>query len=270
MKLVAICLVFISLSSCYKVETASPVETPVARATYFIDNGDYGSAILILEDVLKNETYKNNADVRLVLASAYAGRAGVKVENYWDYLIGFDAFAKNRKPESYPNLIPSNLIPDTTDQKTRDLLRLWNEQYGDLQKLQAKAEKIPLIDRDQRKGLMRARVLLADVDSGTAKLYRSLLSAVVVKSEFIEGEKILKSWSNDSYDLCLPAVNEISVWLSSALNLISEGLDDLGRAYPDQNPEYQSVRKDLEKGMKLSRSLSKDRNEVDAVCELKE
>ncbi|MBL7546124.1 MAG: hypothetical protein JNL11_20055 [Bdellovibrionaceae bacterium] len=253
----------IIFSSCHKARN-TPAESAVAKATVYIDQGDYDFAIQILEDSL---LFEENSETRLVLASAYAGRAGIKVENYWDYLIGFDAFAKDKTEAMYPDIIPMNLVPESIDQEAKETLKILNDQYKDLQKLNAKAEKIPVVEPEALQDLMRARSILSKTTSSGSRLYRSLLTAVVVKSEFAEFDKVVKEWIAAEQNFCFSLVAELPTWLADTLDLVSEGLDDLGKAYPDQNADYQSMRtKITETGKKISIDLESNQKITESLC----
>lgn len=99
-------------------------------------------------------------------------------------------------------------------------------------------------------------------------MYRSVLTAVIVKSETSEGEKILETWSGKNFDLCFPIVPMVSVWISKVLNLVSDGLNDLGRAYPDENETYQKMRKDIENGLLSSEDLTSLKANLESLCQL--
>lgn len=249
--------------ACHKVANKTPAEDHTAKATTYIDQGDYSSAIELLEDTLKHEdTY----EVRLVLASAYAGRAGVKVENYWDYLIGFDAFAKDKGPESFPDLVPADVLPENLEDKSKEQLKILNENFKDLQRLEKKADKVPVVAETDRPDLVRARELLQGTSTGSSKLYRSLLTVVLVKSEIQDGKALVTAWSDKKFDPCFPAVKGLSTWLSKVLYLVSEGLNDLGKAYPDDNANYQAMRADVDKGNVYTRQLLSFQKTADTLC----
>lgn len=253
------------LSSCIKASSPPPSETHISRATHYIDQGDYDTAIEILE---KGLPYDNNSEMRLVLASAYAGRGGVKVENYWDYLIGFDAFAKEKSADAHTDIIPMNLIPEALDEKYKTALIQFNKDFAKLQQLEKKADKIPAIAAENRPDLLRARSLLLQVNTPSARLYRSILTVVVVKSELPEGNALLESWSKEKYDLCFPIANKVSVWFSNILYLIDEGLEDLSYAYPNDK-SYSEMRRELTSGKAVTQHLTSYKTTAKSVCPVK-
>lgn len=253
--------------SCTKSTPSKSPESPVARATFYIDKGEYDIAIKLLEEVIETE---DNPKVRLVLASAYAGRSGVRVEKYWDYLIGYDAFAKNPEGNQVQDVIPAQFVPEVLDAESKSLLNSYNKQIKEVLSLQVRAEKIPLIPDNQRAGISRARVLLEKLNNPGARLYRSLLTAVAVKAEFMDGDKLVREWSEAQFDLCAPLATKIANWADKVLNLISDGLNDIGMAFPDQNEDYQSKRKEIATLLKATKNLESYQNNVDSVCTVKQ
>ncbi|GEM_PF-2204571 len=264
MKRIALFFYILTMTlACHKVANKTPAEDHTAKATTYIDQGDYTSAIELLEDTLKHEdTY----EVRLVLASAYAGRAGVKVENYWDYLIGFDAFAKDKGPEMFPDLVPADALPEALDDKSKDQLKMLNENFKDLQRLEKKASKVPLVAETDRPDLVRARELLERTSTPSSKLYRSLLTVVLVKSEIQDGKALVTTWSDKKFDPCFPIAKGFSAWLSKVLDLVSDGLNDLGKAYPDDDVNYQTMRADVDKGNAHTRQILSYQKTADSLC----
>ncbi|OYZ21242.1 MAG: hypothetical protein B7Y39_09425 [Bdellovibrio sp. 28-41-41] len=255
------------ITACHKVSDKTPAEDHIAKATTFIDQGDYGSAIELLEDTMKHEdTY----EVRLVLASAYAGKAGIKVENYWDYLVGFDAFAKDKAPEAIPDVITADMIPEKLDEKSKSQLKNLNDSYKGIQRLDKKIEKVPLIQTSDRPYLKKARALLEQTPTASSKLYRSLLTVVMIKSEIQDGKELVAAWSDASFDPCFAVLPEVSVWLSKVLDLVGEGLDDLGHAYPNDKDQYQAMRKQVDLGNDYSRQALSYQKSLDNVCAAKQ
>ena len=267
-KLIAVSLICSSLCliSCNKAEDErDSSDNQIDRATRYIDQGQYDSAINILEDVIQKE---DNHRARMILASAYAGRTGIRVETYWDFLVGFDAFAKNRTPQDFPDLIPANKIPSSLDEKGKDLFKRINEQFKELQRLQKKADKIPTVTTAQRKDLAQARIVLTPLTTPGSKLYRALLAAVMIKSDFTRGERLIQSWSQTQFNLCQPVATDLANWLWQTLSLASDGLNDAGQAYPEENDGYQRIRRDIGIGLRALQSVNTSQNLTESLCVL--
>lgn len=260
-------LSFLLITSCHKTNKVSPAADRIDKATLMIDRGEYDSAIEILEGAINN--HEATPKMRLVLASAYAGRAGVKVENYWDYLVGYDVFVKEPSEDPFPDLIPSERIPENLKDDDKKQITLLNGYYKDFQRLENKTSKIPSIDRKYRNDIYHARKVIKNIDAPSVRLYRSMLTAVVVKSEIVEGNQVVKMWADSQFRLCQNTMPNYSDWLIQVLDLVSDGLNDLGHAYPDENESYQSVRNEIKNGIQLTETLQNQTKNLEDVCQLK-
>lgn len=257
-------LVFTSCGK--KAEDQNTEDNQISQATRYIDQGNYDSAIRLMEDFIQS---RESARARMVLASAYAGRTGVKVETYWDLLVGFDAFTQKRKAIPVPDFMDFSQLTPYLDEESKHFLFIMNEQLKDLLRFRQRAEKVPHINPAQRHDLSRARAVIAGVTTAGSKLYRALLTVVIVKSDILRGEKLLRQWSAVDFNACSPLASEISKSLLQVLNLTSEALEDAGQAYPEENPHYQNLRKDLGKGIELLQTINSQQILVDALCELR-
>lgn len=259
-------------SGCHKAKNTPPADDRIDKATLLIDREDYESAIEILEDSLANQENtppEKMNKLRLVLASAYAGRAGVKVENYWDYLVGYDVFVKKPTDDQLPELIPTHRIPEGLKDDEKKQITLLNNYYKDFQRLENKTAKIPIVEKMYRADLNLARKTIQDIDSPSIRLYRSMLTAVVAKSEISDGGIFAKAWTDSNTLVCQNAIPEISEWIVEVLDLVSDGLNDLGHAYPDENESYQSVRKEIRNSIQLTEKIQKQSKTLENVCQLK-
>jgi hypothetical protein len=76
LSLLALVLVTLVATGCANKREAEKSRSEIDRATYLIDQGQFSEAIYTLSEKLKEEPA--NPQARLLLASAYAGRAGLK------------------------------------------------------------------------------------------------------------------------------------------------------------------------------------------------
>ncbi|MFN7904346.1 MAG: hypothetical protein ACK5P5_04125 [Pseudobdellovibrionaceae bacterium] len=265
MKKITSLLIFccLSFSGCNKAEDKNSQENQISQANQYIDQGQYSSAIQILEESLQNN---DSERARMTLASAYAGRSGIRVETYFDFLVGFDAFVKNKKPQDFPDLISQNQIPEGLDERGMDFIRHVNKQHKELKQLQKRADKIPSIGPSQRSDLARARVVITNVTTPGSKLYRALLAAIILKSEVVRGELLIQSWSKTNFNFCKPEAPAVATWLWQTLSLISDGLNDAGQAYPENNVHYQTLRKDLILGMNFLQAMNTHQTIAKSLC----
>lgn len=253
-------LFILTLISCQKKRANYSEESKITQATHYIDEQNYNLAIQLLESELSNKSASDK--IYIVLASAYAGRAGLRVENYWDYLIGFKALAKNKSEESAPEIIPATFMTGDLSPQIKKFILNLNIQYRDLYAFERKVVQIPAILSSGREDLLRARALLAEVRTSSAALYRSMLTAVLIKSDVSEGKKLIGLWANSDFDICHSVTIQIRDWLLNTMDLLSDGLNDMALAYPDDNEDYLKLRQDVDRGI--------EQLKVDILCAAKE
>src|SRR5687768_9268993 len=58
-------------------------EDPMELGYQRLDRGDFDGAIFIFQNEMKQDPHDT---VRMALASAYAGRAGVEIHNFWNFV----------------------------------------------------------------------------------------------------------------------------------------------------------------------------------------
>ena len=258
LKLFILSVFLIFLSACHKKQTPQSIRKTTEKATVMIDRGEYNAAIELLENELTspvlNESQMTSAEEReelnLVLASAYAARAGVKIENYWDYLIGFDVFAKTKSTDSSSStldMIPESMVPENIDLETKDKIKKINTNIKDLQAIEQKAAKIPLISESGSSDILRARYFLKNTVKASSKLYRSMLTAVQLKYHLAQKTQLLIKTLNNQSDWCAIHISELSTWLGEALSLINDGLEDLAVAIPSEKENYKRMQADIYK-----------------------
>ncbi len=236
--------------SCQNSQTKEDEEDQkIAKATRMIDDGNYDGAISLLESYLSTQTAGER--VKITLASAYAGRAGVRVENFWDLLIGFDAFDPHKKPEVIEHLIPLEKRPRGLSEDEKKLLDRLNSAWNEFRFLQRKADKVPLVDPAKRGDLMRARDLLADTPSRGSKLYRALLTVSFLKSDFASATLWYESWAKKNYRMCEPESRNLGVWIYRSMKLVQEGLIDFSVAYPEHYENYLRMRNQIQAALSL-------------------
>ncbi len=126
-----------------------------------MDKGHYDEAIRYFSEVLKTDQHYH---VKLALASAYAGRAGVRLEQIYAFVAVKDC----KVPELKLQGLPAN-------QQTKELMNGLS-QYSENWK------RIPVVTSEGRSDLLSAlKVLESDKEPGV-RLYSATLRAVVLKS----------------------------------------------------------------------------------------
>ena len=160
----------LTLVSCSKSKSSNGENDDVKRAAYLIDQHQYSEAIYVLEARLKTDPDYDRA--RLLLASAYVARAGVKFTDF----TGFAKQVLNWNPSSNDQLFP-----------TKDkVLRTVASTIWQIQILMRAFQTIPVPSSptgydDIETGLQ----ILVDGGElhGGPSLYRALLRVVIFKRD---------------------------------------------------------------------------------------
>ncbi len=168
-------------TSCTKNKESNDQQT-VDLGKHLVEEGQYSEAILVLSPYLQN--HQDDREVRLVLASAYAGRAEVLVVGYIDFARELvrsahdaDRIFNNRQ----------NYFSNLDDKLSRDLTTTIDAVYKTLWKLNdfiGAFEKIPTAKNSDAVQDLTSAIYLLSGDSnyvGGALLYRALLRISLLK-----------------------------------------------------------------------------------------
>ncbi len=166
-----LCLVF-GLVACSNRHETSETRDEMARASYLIDQGQYSEAIYILNEKLKAEP--GHPKARVLLASAYAGRAGLKFIQYKDFASAVLTWDTNG----------SNALAASRDPVIRTIAQtIWQ-----IQVVLRAFDAVPA--PTEKNGYDDLRTALEILDEGGrlyegASLYRALIRIVVFKQDLV-------------------------------------------------------------------------------------
>ena len=223
------------LSSCQKKDDRASDDTQFRKANAYIDKGDYDSAISILSAM---KTDSSEPKVSIALASAYAGRAGVKVEKYWNFVVGYQPLM-NRKPDpDEPPAIDISSLPGPLPKEALQLVKNLNQNIQEFNRIQKKAALIPYVAYAQRPDLVKAIEALTDVETQGAHLYRAILELVLLKSAIEDAARLANHWAKNKFDLCSPDISKTSEWVTYSLHISDQILSDLRGAFPSRTEDF--------------------------------
>lgn len=242
-----LCVLQISLS-CSKKSDLSEADQKLAKATRLVDQRDYDGAIELCQSVLNAES---NERATRILASAFSGKAGIHVEDYWGFVIGYEGLVG-------------------PDQKAIDIplggLRLFAASSKDLEgqakslkilldqivAIQKRIEKIPYLESSKRVHLHQAIEALTKSSTRGGRLYRAILSIILVRSGLEDSQKFLTELSIRQNKLCSQtsladdsSILLMSMNLVNSLGLFIESLKDLSAAFPDGLKDLRSYMPEL-------------------------
>lgn len=239
------------LGACQR-DKAEPARDPLDAQYKLIDRGEYDQAISELQELVAQD---QRPEVKVALASAYAARGGIRVEDYWGFVIGFDA------PLVPPGTVPTNATIESIqkiaqqakgDIDPRDLkalgglvnaLAVW-ERYKD------RVDAIPVVSGAALADVQVAAETLKTVQTPGGRLYRAILNLILFKSYITSSQGLWDQFNEAIQDLingnidvlCKFNFEQILTWLNPITYHLTETLNDLMVAYPEDRQELEDAR----------------------------
>lgn len=230
------------------------------QAYRIMDKGDYDEAISQLEELSKEDT---RPEVREALASAYAARAGIKIENYWGFLAGFQSpKVSNEQVQNTTTVVriakvlnSANSSQKKTDSDGQDTITKMAQMFGALQLWQDRLNSLPAVRGGARKDLERAWSVMKDHEKSGGHLYRALLGLVLLKSDLTSG---FDGWNKIELKLkdydpakggnltlqCTADLNAFGDWSLGVLVRLGDTVEDISIAFPSKRPELAGAMKE--------------------------
>ncbi len=236
---------------------------PLADSNQKIDRGDYDGAIAQLEEL---QTKDFRPIVKSTLASAYAARAGLKVEKLWNFVN-----ALNSPPITVESVKSSPTFLQSKDLISKNATALGKNSENELNQLaqsmaafqeyRSKIDSLPYIALDKRSDLKRGAAVLKGAETKGAHLYRAILNLVYLRSDLQDG---FKYWDDVNGELkkldiadgknprnkqilCSVKISDFQEWLNGQFDQITEISEDIRFAFPSKAAEMiafdQSVKK---------------------------
>ena len=227
---------------------------PLQTATQLIDQGRYDESIRILES---DRAPRDDSKVTTALASAYAARAGVRVEDFWGFVIGYDRllFAAPSSNDTVPISIDVNSLPAGFSRSTVDFLKNLNVNFAQVNSIIARIKQIPYVPAERREDLNHAIGVLSRTIQPGARLYRSVLSVIVLQSEFKDLAPNLNEWAKSNYSLCDEKLATIADLLVDVRDRLFWMTDDLAYAYPTKADQFHQLQTQIHESDRLFVSL---------------
>jgi hypothetical protein len=218
------------LCACQK-DRGDGAKDPLDEGYQLIDRGDYSTAIHKLRTLSLKDS---RPAVRVALASAYAARGGIRVGDYWGFVIGFEA----------PLVPPGSRYKDRVD-------------------------AIPVVRGTALTDLKLGVETLATVQTPGGRLYRGILNLILFKSYitasgnfWVEFNKVIEELvSGNTTVLCQFDFDELLKWLEPISYHLIEAMNDLVIAFPEDHKELEGAR-DLIQAIYIAT--------LDAVSELRQ
>lgn len=241
---------------------------PLGESYKLIDRGEHSQAIRELQGLLGRD---GRPEVRVALASAYAAQAGVRVGDYWGFVIGFEA------PELLPGTFPQNSSIERLKKFAKQLrgekgqreikalggllegVSVW-EQY------QERVEAIPIVSGAALTDLRQAVEVLSPVQTPGGHLYRAILNLILFKSYLIQSggfwlelDTVVERIMDDEIEvLCQFDVGRLIGTLDPLVYHLLEAMNDLMVAYPENRRHLESARNLIQATYGMTRDAAED------------
>ena len=168
---------------------SSATKSDYSLATELMEQGQFNSAIFIMQGKLDKQPHDQTA--RLLLASAYAGRANVHLNQFFDVARELDRFELDQSTEKVSSMtvVLDRLILRSQEKSLKEALEFIKELNKVLTRVDhflSLFDMIPKVSSDSaRNDLLLAIDILSKEPnlSGGALIYRALLRLTYLKSE---------------------------------------------------------------------------------------
>jgi hypothetical protein len=240
--LVAMTFVF-AFSGCQNKETER--KEPLDESYKLIDRGSYSEAIQNLQDLSVTD---KRPQVLVALGSAYAARGGIKVAQYWGFVVGFKAPLvkdENKQVKDTVKGLQHNLNDKDADALGGILrtLAVWDD-------YKERIDAIPVVSGEALKDLGRAVDVLEQVHTPGGRLYRAILNLILFKSYIAASQGVWDEFNAAIGDvlngntevLCKYDFRVFMKWLSPISYHLMETMKDLTIAFPDKEADFVSAR----------------------------
>lgn len=246
---------FAAVVACAPKEDSSIQKDPLETGYQLIDKGQYTEAIGHLENLRREDP---RPEVREALASAYAARAGLQIETYWSFLVGFQAPILTperlgaRGPSMRVNGVLGQMGGKSPAASQSGLIELANL-LSTLELWREKIERVPTLRGPGREDAERALEVLRGNERAGGRLYRALIGLVAFKSDVVMGDE---AWGKvelhlQGLDMANPAsarnrdilcridVGAFRGWATGLVDRLIATGQDVIVAFPSKRPDIE-------------------------------
>lgn len=235
LKILLFAFVF-SLLSCHGKEEPVTREKSLSKGFSLLDQGIYDEAIEYFADLAAHDPHYH---VKMAWASAYAGRAGVKLEQLYSFIV-----VKNVEPLEF------SLLGLPKDKQASELMK-------QLSKYVEHWNHIPVVVTEKRNDLSSAVKILDGLDQPGARLYSAALRLVIIKSAVLTG---METWKVSTEvkakaKICTDDLYPYFKWAFRILDEVISLSADLQVAFPDRKKEYEDISNRLTQAKKDAETI---------------
>jgi hypothetical protein len=250
MKWILCLLTFFSLLSCEPQKLSSD---PLDEGFQKIDKGDFDGAIAYFEDLA---TKDSRPEVRIALASAYQGRAGVFIYDYWSFIK-----AQRSTPINEESIKANSTYTDAAEQiapiaallspEVKDSLDNLFQMMSALDLYRERVATVPYVPQEHRSDLETGISVLHNIGTQGGQLYQAVLAGTLLRSNLDDGfdvwaslkDQLQTAFSNPAEAIkifCTPG-GEFTQWVQTQLIYAQIGVQDMAGAFPSDAEQYQDI-----------------------------
>lgn len=222
--LLSLTLVIFTQIGCQKEEPVTR-EDVLTEGFTLMDQGRWDEAISYFKDVL---THDQHYHVKLALASAYAGRGGVKIEQIYQFAV--------IKEVPAPQIEVQGLTVDKQTSTTLEALAKYQKHW----------EKVPNVEGNNRADILSALKVLEDETQPGVRLYAAVLRVVNVKSTITQGIESFNLRMQNKQKICTQDLKPYVNWSGKVFENLLLLASDLELAFPEQKKNYEEIRGKIE------------------------
>jgi hypothetical protein len=211
--------IFVSAFFCACVNNAKPEnrEDQLSKGYRMMDENRANDAIEYFTELYQTD---HHYKVQLALASAYAFRAGVRIEKIWSFASTFVTM----KPVNLASTDNTAVLAQRL-QMLSQFLQAWS--------------KIPTVSTSGFDDLKSALDILNEGDVPGVRLYSAILRMIVLKASVAQG---VQSWSVNGQTMCVLNAQDFFQWSQKVLTGLSFVAYDLEKSYPAESEKYENIR----------------------------
>ncbi|WP_413568340.1 hypothetical protein ACLWBD_12035 [Bdellovibrio sp. HCB117] len=197
-------------------------EKALSKGFSLLDDGRTDEAVSYFTDLSAKDPHYH---VKLALASAYAARAGVKIEKIYSFVA----------VKEIPQI---EIAHSKTTEPTTGLLNV-------LRQMSAHWEKVPELSSAPREDISRALQVLHDVTEPGAALYSATLRIVYIKSLVSEG---LRNYLITTQgQVCTEELRPFFAWSLNILDVVKLLVKDVQKSFPERQKDCEQLQNDIER-----------------------
>ncbi len=199
------------------------------RATTLIEQDHNDEAIAIMQADL--DVHPDSDTDRQILASAYANRSGIQIQDYYGFTISYNSLISqaNDVSSSEESTDLATILPGLTAAQ-KQLLQPLLQDLDLILKMSNRIAQIPSVSESQVNDLTTAALVLEPANSPGAHLYRVILEVILLKFDFTQTAQSVTAVIAGTD--CQNRVSTLSQQLQASLQLVDQVLYDFSLAFP--------------------------------------